>query len=445
MKEEKILNPFLYLFKSKKNRYLAYNGINNSFMKLNEPLFMLLNRAIASPSLLSELDSDTFLNLENSNVICTEKQINNYLYQKRFLKSYSTFQHDFLNLTIAPTTKCNFTCPYCYEKGIKGVTITDPLITDLLDFIEERSKQTKNAVRITWYGGEPLLSVNKIIKIMDGLKDRKIDILENSIITNGYYLTKKNLDILIKYGIQFIQITLDGASAESHNRRRFMKNKGSWDTILKNIDDFVAGDDQLIISIRCNIDTKNQEEYKVLKGNLTERWKNDKRIYIYPAILRDHSTEENLECQYFSNEEGGNYLLTQQIREKNIPYFKYNIGGCSANQFNAYLIGPEGELYKCWNDLGKTEKIVGYINDKSSINKNMLFSYLSGPSQFDDAKCTKCCLFFVCDGGCQWQRLRNENLDKKNSLCHFAKAHIEKYLEGYYQIKKEINDQVPQQ
>ena len=29
--------------------------------------------------------------------------------------------------------------------------------------------------------------------------------------------------------------------------------------------------------------------------------------------------------------------------------------GCSATHLNSFLIGPLGELYKCWNELGDGE------------------------------------------------------------------------------------------
>lgn len=436
------VSSFLYLFKNSedKNEYLAYNGITNSFMKLNESLFELLSDATRDNTLLKQLDTNTYSILEKSKVICTQNEINDAINQKKFLRQLDTFQHNHLNLTIAPTSACNFSCPYCFEKGIKYHTMSNDVVKALIDFIEAKSKFTNNSVSITWYGGEPLLAVKKIDKIIQELDFRNIKILYNGIITNGYYLNSENQKILKKHNIKFIQITLDGANAETHNKRRFNKDgSGSWDEIISNIDVLINDKEFELdnLSIRCNIDEKNKNEFKILKENLLKRWDNDKRLFIHPAILQDYNKEDNIECNYISDKEASEYLIKQARKEKNIPYFSYNIGGCSATRLNSYLIGAEGELYKCWNDLGRKEQVVGNIFDDNIGNKEFLFNCLSSPNMFEDKECLECPLFFVCDGGCQLNRIENYKKNSNKNLCHFASGYIDKYLSAYYELKKE--------
>jgi len=170
-----IISSFLYLFKSDDN-LLAYNGLTNSFMKLNNNLYELLNIAKEKPEVLNELDLDTKNILKKAKVICTQKEIDDAINQKKFLRQLDTFQHEYLNLTIAPTSTCNFSCPYCFEHGIKYKTMNDEIIDALINFIERKSKITNNSVSITWYGGEPLLGFKKIKKIIY-IKERFPEIL----------------------------------------------------------------------------------------------------------------------------------------------------------------------------------------------------------------------------------------------------------------------------
>ncbi len=435
-----IISPFLYLFKSEKKEYLAYNGITNSFMKLNLNLFNILLKAKNNFEVTNDLDDETYLILKKAKVICTQQEIDDAINQKKFLRQLDTFQHEYLNLTIAPTSACNFSCPYCFEKGIKYSTMNDNVVNALVDFISKKSTVTNNAVSITWYGGEPLLAIDKIDKIITEIKNRGVKIIYNGIITNGYYLNEKNQKILKKHNIRFIQITLDGANAETHNKRRFNKDgTGSWDTILNNLDILLSDNEFELdnISIRCNIDEKNKKEFNELKENLLRRWNNDKRLFIHPAILQNYNKEDNIECSYVSDKEASEYLIKQAKKEKNIPYFSYNIGGCSATRLNSYLVGADGELYKCWNDLGRKKQVVGSIFDEKLENKELLFNFLASPTMFEDEDCLKCPLFFVCDGGCQLSRIDNyKNYTNKN-LCHFSKGYIDKYLSAYYELKKQ--------
>ncbi len=438
--KNQIISPFLYMFKSDKEEYLAYNGITNSFMKLNINLYDILLEAKNNFNVVNDLDKETYSILRKAKVICTQQEIDDAINQKKFLRQLDTFQHEYLNLTIAPTSACNFSCPYCFEKGIKYRTMNNKVVNALVDFISNKSKITNNSVSITWYGGEPLLAIDKIDKIITEIKNRGVKIIYNGIITNGYYLSKKNQEILKKHNIRFIQVTLDGANAETHNRRRFNKDgSGSWDTILKNLDILINDKDFDVdnVSIRCNIDKKNKDEYEKLKSELLKRWDNDKRLFIHSAILQDYNKDSNIECSYISDNEASEYLIKQARKEKNIPYFSYNIGGCSATRLNSYLVGPEGELYKCWNDLGRKDRVVGNIFNDKIENKELLFNFLASPTMFEDEACLKCPLFFVCDGGCQANRIDNYINNSNKNLCHFSKGYLDKYLSAYYELKKQ--------
>jgi len=431
------ISPYLYLFHNNEAGYMAYNGINNSFMKLNYELFDCLQRAKKDVAVLEELDNTTFQKLKQSNIIATAKEIQFFISQKKFLRRKSDFQHDYLSLTIAPTTACNFSCPYCFEKGINFKTMNQEVIESTIAFIERQSKMTNNKVEITWYGGEPLLAIDKIQEIYKRIKAKGIELISSGMITNGYYLNDENQEILNNIGVKTLQITLDGATPDAHNKKRFTRNgNGTWKIILKNIDSLLNKNENIEISVRCNIDKSNKGDFVVLKEQLDKRWKNNKNIFIYPAILRDHDVDAHSVCQFFSDREASDYMIQSGVQTKNLPYFQYNVGGCSATMLNSYLIGPEGELYKCWNDLGRADKVIGNVAPDSSVNQKLLFDYIVSPSIFDDPKCEKCELFFVCEGACQWDRLKAQEEGKQHNSCHLAKNNMEKYLGEYLKLKK---------
>jgi uncharacterized protein len=80
-------------------------------------------------------------------------------------------------------------------------------------------------------------------------------------------------------------------------------------------------------------------------------------------------------------------------------------------------IGPEGEFYKCWNDVSDRRKIIGYINQPSLINPNLLTKYIIEGTLFDDLKCKNCFFFPICGGGCPQYRLKNKYEGGSFDLC----------------------------
>ena len=52
-------------------------------------------------------------------------------------------QEEYLRFDIAPTTMCNFSCTYCFEKGIKGEIMSVAICDDVSSFIIEKGKNAK--------------------------------------------------------------------------------------------------------------------------------------------------------------------------------------------------------------------------------------------------------------------------------------------------------------
>ncbi len=55
---------------------------------------------------------------------------------------------------------------------------------------------------------------------------------------------------------------------------------------------------------------------------------------------------------------------------------------CAIRNRNSIVIGPEGELYKCWNDVGDTSKVFGHLGSSIS-NEKLLLRYLVGSDPFE--------------------------------------------------------------
>ncbi len=190
-----------------------------------------------------------------------------------------------LTLTIGPTLDCNMCCPYCFESK-KKIPMTpetaDKLISFLTEYIESKSI---NSVNVSWYGGEPLLEMDIIERISNGLISfcEKNDVAYSaSIVTNGYLLSRDYAKRLKNVKVHHAQITIDGLE-NTHNKRRKLKDgTGSFWPIIHNIE---STKDILNISIRINVDENNMKEIDLLSDFFINemKWGRNPSFYLAPV------------------------------------------------------------------------------------------------------------------------------------------------------------------
>ncbi|UCE13058.1 MAG: TIGR04084 family radical SAM/SPASM domain-containing protein [Candidatus Heimdallarchaeota archaeon] len=120
------------------------------------------------------------------------------------------------------TRRCNLTCKYCGDTQNPVFSIPQE-IEYSLDTLLKFLKLDPNPI-IAFYGGEPLLNINDLKKIMDKLENA-IFLLQ----TNGIILDRLDSEYLQR--IQTLLVSIDGTeSTNDHNR-----GKGTYAKILRNL------------------------------------------------------------------------------------------------------------------------------------------------------------------------------------------------------------------
>lgn len=211
------------------NKTILYNIFSSGILLLNEDYTKKFNSLkkgdFSCDKLVTELRKDSML---------IDEDIDEFK-RLKVLNSISRFSTSNLSLTIAPTSACNFRCPYCYEEGINHVSMNEETKKDLIKFLEHY--KSISSLSISWYGGEPLLTFNLIEKLTNDILNFYEDSINYSasMVTNGYLLTPTITQKLVDLKINHIQITLNGDKSVHDSRRVLADKSGTFDTIIHNI------------------------------------------------------------------------------------------------------------------------------------------------------------------------------------------------------------------
>ncbi|MCX6088889.1 MAG: radical SAM protein [Candidatus Atribacteria bacterium] len=427
------------IFQSEKYGHLLYNALSNSFAEIDEVTLQELKSIREDPEHYDfRKNPGLFIQLWQTKVIVCDREEEDLLNIMALRQLFSQFDTSVLGLTIIPTTGCNFTCPYCYERFKRPMVMGEEVEEAIIDFIQRFGKI--RYLNINWFGGEPLLAFDRIGHLTEKIQALNIP-FQASMPTNGYLLGKEVVDRLDELKINKIQVTIDGNEDTHNTRRKHVENGDSYQVIMSNLRYLVDHWDGHL-NLRVNIDSSNRNQFVETYHDLSQKF-GQKKINVYPGIVNDSpSTNPDINCQFNREEEIGFYLELYQKHGIQVSSFypDPNHFGCMATRRNGYIIGPEGELYNCFHDLGDADMVVGHLLGNQSWNLTLLSRYMVGVSPSTDPECVQCFYRPVCDGGCAQQRLRKKYGHENFDPCVRFKDRLPEVLECYYDLKNKKRD-----
>lgn len=418
-------NKFIELYGKE---YYVYNSYTNNLLKVDYNIFIALKNGDIN-FMKENIDLINILKNE-SIVVDDDEDIYNKIKLQRLI---SRFNNSYLSLTIAPTLNCNFNCKYCYEHShiTKSNTNKKLFIDSIISFIINNNVTN---LRITWYGGEPLIKFDYIKEITIRIKELAINY--NAImISNGYLLNEKKSRELESLNIKQIQITIDGLESTHNERRPHKKNKDSFKKIINNINNLLIINKDIKISLRINVDKYNEDEYHKLYFFLIDMFNNNNNIYIHPGFISNiNSCYNNEKCLDYK--EVNNFKINQ-FEKYGVPFKLYpesDFGECVARHINSFVIDPNLNIYKCWNDIGIIEKSIGTI-DNFKLSNNLNIKYLTSNDPLEDYKCKICSFFPICNGGCPYDRIFHTK--NKSELCKYKDEFFSNLIKTHIETTKE--------
>lgn len=393
-----------------------YNTLTSAFLRIPTNKW---------ESLSEKSDKDFLTMLKQQGILVEEHdtQINKYKYF--FYKK--AFDNRVLDLTIAPTMLCNFSCPYCFEGTHKTFSkMSKEVENALIQYIVKKSQNQQ--INICWFGGEPMLAFDKIVSISNQL-DKENVCFKAHIITNGSLLTEENVEKLPSLHLTHIQVSLDGLAEEHDKTRRYKSGKASFKDIMLGID-YVLSKTNIIVSLRVGVDNSHLTSHRDVYSYLYQKYPQlieNKRLLISANIIQNRTDFDNNKL-CLTNEQQFNKIKFDLNKGRN-DYFYPSLPGlslpCMYKTPSSLAIDSEGFIYPCLEFLGNPKQSIGNIlTGKLSYSKraNLLFYN----SAFDDEECIKCNVFPICGGGCP--KDRNQHKDNKKVYCSFYKQYLKELL-----------------
>lgn len=374
-------------------KVILYNVVTSQLVVLNKEETDIINHlpAMYTP-LMEQLVDSHYLVPEQFD---EHQQVIKMRYILRKLDEVQASK-DITKYTILPTTACNARCYYCFEHGVKTVTMTKETANDVVEFIASHCGE-KKSIRITWFGGEPTVAADRIDQISTGLRSLGIE-YSSEMATNGYLfdelLVQRAKDI---WNLKYLQICFDGLETRHNETKSFVNaNDNPYQRTLRNIG--LLLDSGIRVGMRMNFDKANYKEFEGLVKEAKLRFGDNPNLSVYAFPIIGEYADKDGNVVHGSDEwfkekivelnnisrEAGIYRSVKQL-----PRFQYHC--CDAENDNTVTITAMGNLVRCcerFSDEEITGTVKDGITDFKQVNSWKTFA--------DYAKCKDCICFPDC-------------------------------------------------
>lgn len=457
-------SPFIHLFKTNEGNYL-YDVNKNTVVKLDKVTYDFLG---SMSTISNTIDNKTFDACKCSPYI--EK-----LYASGFLSSNHPSEivnpiteiiEPYLNnkvwmITLQVTQQCNLRCEYCVYSGSyenryhTNKRMNIETAKKCIDFLIEHSRDNKQ-IAIGFYGGEPLLEFDLIKKSIEYAEERGEgkDLLY-SITTNATLLDENIIEYFERYKVSLI-ISLDGPSETHDKNRKFASNnKGSFEKVMKNLENIKLKFPEYFKRIRFNAVLNPENDFSCLNKFFTD-YETIRESDINTSFISDSYRNEKIETsddflckvnyEYFKlflsklgklNEEAVSKLVVQYYQEKKRFYLRLEPSGGKLEKIhhsgpcipgiNRLFVNTEGVFYPCERVSENSEIMkIGHLDYGFDIDK---VKALLNIGKLTEEKCKNCWALRFCtlcaaaaDG------ITTFSVEKKTSACSKVRLNAENQL-----------------
>jgi putative peptide-modifying radical SAM enzyme len=346
------------------------------------------------------------------------------------------------------TTNCDLKCKYCYEKSCEDIdsdfgdfNIDYDVPSEInydIDLLSKFIKKDPDPFLI-FYGGEPMLHIERIKQIIDRVETKQFNIQ-----TNGLHLQKLGIEYLNK--ISTIFVSIDGTEKLTDSYR----GKGVYKKVTENINTIIKNGYkgeiiarmtlmeetdiyQNIIWLLNNPDYKFSSIHWQLDAGF---WKNDfKKRNFSEWIKTNYNINIKKLVKFWINymKTKGKVLRIYPLLAVMQSFLKNEQSKlrCGSGWIN-YSIQTDGNIIPCPAMNGMKDYYLGHIKDCHPLDLKKIFV---------NQPCTNCEIYSVCGGRCLFANITKQWNNKQYALvCDTVNNLISNLKTALPEVKKLIKN-----
>ena len=307
---------------------------------------------------------------------------------------------------------CNLGCTYCYEGKRKGKHyMSAETAGDFIDFIKSHVIKGKEEINLIFYGGEPLLSVDAIVRIAKDIRtfaNKRGILFGFTLTTNGTLLTPQIVKKLKPLGLRSASTTLDGPKKVHNSSRPFKSSTGSFDTIVRNIKSVCS---LINVHVGGNYTRDRYREFPLLLDYLLKNGLGPDKIAsvefspVFQESKKFATPDFHDGCSSVNEPwlRGASLYLREEILRRGFSTQKVVPSVCAVEQRDNFVVNYDGTLYKCPGLVGRKRYCVGSL--KTGIHD---YQKIHQVGKWKNKKCLACAYLPLCFGGCGYMKLLHD-------------------------------------
>ena len=311
---------------------------------------------------------------------------------------------------IIPTLGCPGRCKYCWSSDENSPKMSLDTVRDIVEWLKPVEEEH---VTFTFHGGEPLLAGASFYREALPMLSKELSHMhpEFAMQTNLWLMDDELAEILAEY-----QVPLGSSIDGPEDLTDYQRGDEYYTRCMEGYR--IAVEHGLLVRFICTFTNSSV----LRKEDIVEFFKSQGWVMkLHPAL--PSLKGDNPNAWTLSPEEYGEllvWLLDYAITHPNFEIMNVNdLCRCVFTRSGAvctyadcmgstFAIGPDGAIYPCYRFIGMPEWVMGYVQDKPSIESLMespAGKRMTAFKEHVDSACRDCAHITYCRGGCPYNAI----------------------------------------